>query len=52
MSTTPRTLKTTHRRHQQMKNTLIYSITVLPNVFYDTRTDLRPIDGLKRTITV
>ena len=46
MPTTSRTLETTHRRHhQQTNNTLIYSITVLPDVFYYARTDLRPIDG-------
>ena len=26
-----------------------FTLTVLPNVFYDTRTDLRPVDGSKRT---
>ena len=26
-----------------------FTLTVLPNIFYDTRTDLRPIDGSKRT---
>ena len=35
--------------NRQTTHFSIYSITVVHNVFYNTRTDLRPIDGSKRT---